>query len=293
MVNQKYAKAANHYSGYTGEHDINIIGEGSATIDLKYFEKSLAFVIGHTTNVTIKGIHFMNLNIGHFIELDASDNTVIDGCTFENAIGNVDMKEAINIDTPDLETHGFNNIWSSHDKTPDKNTHITNCVFKNLKSCIGTHSVSVVLNPETGLYDMVQWHSNITIDYCQFINTTDYCIRMRGWKDAVIVNNTFSNDVKQKSSVFGAFAAINLTFINNTMNNFQFIGNISVASGVSAAIHGQICGYLNEQNITDFYNNSATNMDDSELRIAKGIQTPVPASNLTITGSEMKLQTSN
>jgi hypothetical protein len=292
LINPQYANAANHYSGYSGEHDINIIGEGSVTIDINYFEKGLAFVIGHTTNVTIKGIHFMNLNIGHFIELDASDNTLIDGCTFENAEGYADKKEAINIDTPDLATNGFNNIWSSHDKTPVKDTHITNCIFKNLKSCIGTHSASDALNPETGLYDIPQLHSNITIDYCQFINTSEYCIRMYAWKDAVIVNNTFSNDIKQ-GRVFAAFCTSNPTFKNNSMNNFAYIGNVKSMGENRVIGYEPICGCLYEQNITDFYNNSATNMDNSILSINKGITTAFPASNLNITGKEMKLQESS
>ena len=54
-----------------------------------------------------------------------------------------------------------------------------------------------------------------------------------------------------------------------------------------------VCGYLYEQNITDFYNNSATNMDDAVLYIEKGIKTPVPANTMGICGKDMKLQASN
>jgi len=110
LINSKYAKVESHYSGYTGEHDIAIIGEGTAIMDLDYFPRRLAIIIGHNKNVTVKNIQFKNMNGGHFIEIDASYNALIDGCTFENAKEwGMGFKEAINVDTPDLVTKGFNN----------------------------------------------------------------------------------------------------------------------------------------------------------------------------------------
>ncbi len=304
LIDPQYAKATNHYSGYSGEHDITIIGKGSATIDIGYVERGLGIVIGHTTNVTIKNIKFKNMNGGHFIEMDASNNTLVEGCTFENAKewGKSAFKEAINVDTPDLVTRGFNNVWSSHDKTPNKNTHITNCTFKNLESGVGTHGVSKTQNPDTGVYDINQWHSNIKIDYCKFINISRTCLRVYAWKDMIIENNEFSNESSQ-GSIFEAWCVNNPTFKNNIMDNFKDIGTIlsinffTKKDGVIVKVPGQDYepnySYIYEQNITDFYNNSVTNMDNSKLYIHKGIKTPVPASDLTITGKEMKLQASN
>lgn len=306
LINPKFAKVDSHYSGYTGEHDITILGKGTAIIDIDYVERGLGIVIGHTTNVTIKNIQFKNMNGGHFIEMDASDNTLIDGCTFENAKewGKTAFKEAINIDTPDLVTKGFNNIWSSHDKTPNKNTHITNCTFKNLESGIGTHSVSKTQSSDTGLYDITQWHSGIIVDYCKFLNISRTCLRVYAWKDSIIVNNEFSNEIKyNECSIFEAWCISNPTFKNNTMNNFKIISTIyainhyTKKNGVIVKIPGQDYepnySYIYEQNITDFYNNSATNMDNAILTIYKGITTPFPASNLSISGREMKLHESN
>lgn len=302
LINPKYAKVDGHYSGYAGEHDITIIGEGTAIIDLDYVERGLGIVIGHNTNVTIKNIHFRNMNGGHFIEMDASDQTLIEGCTFENAKewGKTAFKEAINIDTPDLVTKGFNNIWSSHDKTPNKNTHLTKCTFKNLESGVGTHGVSKTQHPDTGLYDITQWHSDITIDYCKFINISRTCLRVYGWKDFVIENNDFTNEIDLKgSSLLEAWCVSNPSFKNNNMNNFKTIGSVLAINhftkkdGVIVKIPGQDYepnySYVYEQNITDFYNNSATNMIDARLYIQKGIKTPFPETNLTISGGEMKL----
>lgn len=303
LINPKYAKVDSHYSGYSGEHDITILGEGTATIDLDYYERGLGIVSGHNSNVTVKNIHFKNMNGGHFIEMDASDNTLIDGCTFENAKewGRTAFKEAINIDTPDLVTKGFNNIWSSHDKTPNKNTHITNCTFQNLESGVGTHGVSKTQSPDTGLYDINQWHSNVTIDYCKFINISRTCLRVYGWKDFVIENNDFNNEnILKGSSIFEGWCVTNPTFKNNTMNNFSTIGTILAINyytkkdGVIVKVPGQDYepnySYVYEQNIVDFYYNSATNMDDARIYIQKGIKTPFPATNVSISGKEMKLQ---
>jgi hypothetical protein len=300
LINPKYAKVDSYYSGYTGEHDITIIGEGTVIIDLDYAYRSIALVIGHTTNITVKNIQFRNMNGGHFIELDASDNSLIDGCSFENAQEwHAGFKEAINVDTPDLKTKGFNSMWSSHDKTPNKNTHITNCTFKNLESGIGTHSVSKTQNPDTGLYDITQWHSNITIDYCKFINISRTCLRMYAWKDFVIENNDYTNDTSI-GSIFEAWCVSNSTFKNNTINNFGSVGVVyaknyySKENGVIIKVPGQDYepnySYVYEQNITDFYNNLATNMDGATLTIDKGIKTSFPSTRLTILGKDMKLQ---
>ena len=305
LINPKYSKSDSHYSGYTGEHDIMIFGKGNAVIDLDYVERGLGVVIGHTTNVTIKNIHFRNMNGGHFIEMDASDNTLIDGCTFENAKewGKTAFKEAINVDTPDLVTKGFNNIWSSHDKTPNRNTHITNCTFKNLESGIGTHGVSKLQNPDTGLYDITQWHSGITVDHCKFINISRTCLRVYAWKDYVIANNDFLNEIKYNGcSIFEAWCVSNPTFKNNTMNNFKIIGTVLTMNyytkkdGVIVKVPGQDYepnySYLYEQNIIDFRNNTAINMDDANLHIQKGIKTTFPETSITISGKDL-IQTSN
>ncbi|MBP1755217.1 MAG: right handed beta helix region family protein [Firmicutes bacterium] len=303
LINPMYAKVDSHYSGYTGEHDITILGEGNATLDIDYVERGLGIVIGHNTNVTVKNIQFKNMNGGHFIEMDASDNTLVDGCTFENAKewGKSAFKEAINVDTPDLVTKGFNNIWSSHDKTPNKNTHITNCTFKNLESGVGTHGVSKTQNPDTGLYDINQWHSSVTIDYCKFINISRTCLRVYGWKDFVVENNEFTNEIKYSGcSIFEGWCVSNPSFRKNNMNNFKTIGTILTINyftkkdGVIVKVPGQDYepnySYLYEQNVTDFYNNSATNMDDARIYIQKGIKTTFPETNITISGNEMKLQ---
>jgi hypothetical protein len=122
-----------------------------------------------------------------------------------------------------------------------------------------------------------------------------------GWKDFIIENNEFTNDIKYNTcSLFEGWCVSNPTFKNNKMNNFNTIGTIysinhyTKNDGVIVKIPGQDYepnySYVYEQNIDDFYNNSATNMADARLYIQKGIKTPFPETNLTISGSEIKLQ---
>lgn len=306
LINSKYANVANHYSGYTGEHDITIMGNGTAVVDLDFVMSSNGVVIGHTKNVTIKNIQFRNMNKGNFITMGASDSTLFDGCTFENAkvSDKSASKFAINIATPDLVTNSFNYVWSSHDKTPTNNTHITNCTFKNLEIAIGTEDISKTKNPDTGLYDITQWHTNIKIDNSAFLYISVTGLRVYGWKDMVVEDNEFCNKGDESSStIFEAWCVNNPTFKHNSINNFYDIGRI-VAINFYTKVNGAIVkvpgqdyepnySYLYEQNIKDFYDNQAVNMDNSTLYISKGIATSFPEKDLQILGKEMKMQATN
>lgn len=143
LVSPSMSNVEGAYGGYEGESNIKIIGEGTAIIDCNYVEDSLGIVFGHNTNVTISGIVFQNMKSGHFIELDASKNVTIENNTFRNHKSSVSgIKDAINIDTPDKTTGGFNFIWTKHDCTPNKDIVIQNNVFHDLERAIGTHKYS-------------------------------------------------------------------------------------------------------------------------------------------------------
>lgn len=177
-----YSHTSTPFSGYKGEHDIAIIGEGGATIDINNIMCG-AIVCCHVTNLTVKGIRFLNMNTYHFIELDATKNAVISGNYFAGCTASTTArKEAINIDTPDELTHGFNQTWSSFDKTPVKNIYITDNVFENLESAIGTHK-----------YSEDKYHTDVNISGNTFINMSAYAIRAMNWKNPVIIGNVFYN----------------------------------------------------------------------------------------------------
>ncbi|MCR5323938.1 MAG: Ig-like domain-containing protein [Lachnospiraceae bacterium] len=187
-----YNHTQTKFKKYNGEHDISIIGEGSATIDLN-FVKSIAVTAAHCQNLTIKGIAFRNLNSLHFIELDASKNVEISGNLFADCIASpTQRKEAINLDTPDELTHGFNQGWTSFDKTPNAYVTICDNVFENLETAIGTHK-----------YSERKYHKYVVIQRNTFIDVTNYVVRMMNWKNCEVSDNYFINVDKPESSVDG------------------------------------------------------------------------------------------
>ena len=172
------------FSGYDGEHDIQILGEGTATIDMNNVA-SQGIVAAHCKGLTIKGISFKNMNTYHFIELAGNKNVVISGNYFYGHIdSSTTRKEAINIDTPDKETNGFNQYWTSYDKTPNLNVYITDNVFYNVESCVGTHK-----------YSEGSLHKNINIIGNTFIDSGTFSIRGMNWDSPVIKNNVFTYSV--------------------------------------------------------------------------------------------------
>ena len=189
-------------SGYEGSQNVSFIGNGNVTIDMLFYNCAKSFVLCHNKNVTIKGINFRNYMGHHFIELDASQNVVIENCTFEGSkftSSSDDHKEAINIDIPDKNTGGFNQIWTSYDRTPNMDIFIKNNSFNNVLRAIGTHKYSVsALDNTTQVY-----HTNVQILNNTISNTLGYAIRSINWKDCVIKGNTIKNVGKgEETAIF-------------------------------------------------------------------------------------------
>jgi hypothetical protein len=167
------------YGKYDGDRNIKIMGQGKAIIDLKFVEDALGIVFGHNKDVTISGITFQNMFSGHFIELDASMNVIIENNNFKNHKASPrGIKEAINVDTPDSTTGGFNHIWTKHDCTPNKDIYIRNNTFDNLERAIGTHK-----------YSGGKYHENVQIIDNIITNIDTDAIRIMNWSKPVIKGN--------------------------------------------------------------------------------------------------------
>ena len=96
LIRPSNAKKKGVYSAYNGEKNIHFVGKGGVSIDMKYMKYGIAFDVAHNDGVTIEKINFKNVNVGHFIEMDASANVSVTGCTFKNVKKNSDyVKEAI------------------------------------------------------------------------------------------------------------------------------------------------------------------------------------------------------
>lgn len=202
------------YGKYNSSRNIRLIGEDKNVIDMKYQKNSNCIEAGHNKNVTIEGLTFKNVHGGHFMELDANYNCTIKNCTFLNIKDAKNVREAINLDTPDKITGGFTAKWSKMDKTANDTVIIDNCVFKNMPRAIGTHNYS---------YDHP--HKNITITNCSISNVSSFGIGIMYWHGALIENNTIIGKYSKGNNVFDGilgYGAIGNTIKNNTIRNFRY-----------------------------------------------------------------------
>lgn len=217
LVPPSLSTIAGAVSGYYGAHDINFIGQGNVTIDMLYYDCAKALVLGHNNNVLIKGINFKNYFGHHFIELDASNNVTIANCNFEGSkyTNNTnDYKEAINIDTPDRNTGGFNQLWTSYDRTANNNIIIKDNSFKDVLRAIGSHKYSVsIIDNTTQVY-----HTKLQILNNTITNTNSYAIRGINWKDCIIKGNYIKNVNSGNTAAILMSGAVNPTITENTFD---------------------------------------------------------------------------
>ena len=172
------------YSKYDGAKNIRFVGpaDGTGVIDLNKKKLALGIIMCHNTNITIENITFKNMNSGHCIEMDASKKVTVKNCTFMNGKSKDGTKVAINLDMPDKNTGGFIRKWTKYDKTPNTDITITNNVFKDLESAIGSHH-----------YTDKAWHTKVKITNNKFSNISYYPIRVMQWDAPIISGNKFNN----------------------------------------------------------------------------------------------------
>lgn len=217
FVTPAYSTIAGAVGGYNGGHDIKLSGEGNVNIDLLFYNTAKAIVMCHNTNVVIENINFHNYMGHHFIELDASKNVTIQNCTFTGSRftgSSDDYKEAINIDTPDKNTGGFNQIWTNYDRTPNDTIIIQNNAFTDTLRAIGTHSYSV--SPLDGFTQL--YHTNIQVLNNIITNTTSYAIRTINWKDCIIKGNTIRNVNSGNTAAILMSGTVNPTITENIID---------------------------------------------------------------------------
>lgn len=204
------AKVEGVYSEYDGVHDVSFIGEGNVIIDMNYYNGALGIMMGHNQNVTIKGITFQNMYSGHFIEMDASKNVIVEDCVFQNHKDSPNNnKEAINLDTPDITTEGFHAVWTSYDKTPNENVLIQNCVFRDLERAIGTHK-----------YSEGKLHKNVQIINNKIYRCDKDAIRVMNWENAVIKGNVIDTVTDGTDKAYRAILVSGIKHMELTGNIF-------------------------------------------------------------------------
>lgn len=260
LVRPSKAAKKGAYGGYNGEKNIAFIGEGNVSIDLKYYPDSIAIIMGHNKNVSVKNITFTHMKSGHFIEMDASDKVNITNNKFIDSKPSVKKnKEAINIDTPDRATKGWSQIWSKFDRTPNRNVTIEKNEFRNLDRAIGTHK-----------YSEGKYHENVVIKNNVIEKTRLDAIRVMNWSNPVITQNTIKDVDGGKPGLRGILVsgAINPTFKDNTFNKvgrpMQFLvwKNEGPGSQYKATYNK-----LTEQNLDELAENQAINTTEDFIRI--------------------------
>ena len=200
------------FKGYNGEHDIQILGEGKAYIDLNHIQCQ-GIIGAHCSNLTISGISFLNMNTYHFIELDASYNVTIKNNYFYGSTeSTTSRKEAINLDTPDKATGGLHQLWTSYDKTPNKDIFITDNLFYKIECGVGTHK-----------YSEGSMHQNVNILRNTFIDSSNYAIRCMNWDQPVIRDNTFIGTETPEPDTYTIIinGATNPTITENRFENIN------------------------------------------------------------------------
>lgn len=250
------------YGGYNGERNITFQGIGNATLDMKYYPKSNCIQTGHNQNITVTGLTFRNVNAGHFIEMDATKNALVQDCKFYNITGDT-IREAINLDTPDKVTGGFTAVWSKYDCTANYNVLVNRCSFSSMGRAVGTHN-----------YSGSHTHDYVTISNCTMSNMYSYAIGMMNWKYAVVSNNSLSGSSTaisgNRSGILG-YGVSGCSIKNNTISSYQWGMLFKIGEGGSTAereAYGKIYNYFSKDNLSDLATNHCkTNVVDKRALI--------------------------
>lgn len=258
---------------YNGTKNVKIYSKGRATIDLQKVKNSIAIIMGHNQNITVQNIDFKNMNSAHFIEMDASKNVLINNSTFKNSIASVgNVKEAINLDTPDNFTGGFSSKWSKFDRTANDTVVIKNSIFDGLDRAIGTHKYSGAGEIGGKTYK-AKPHKNIQILNNKIMNTRNDAIRVMNWSKPVIKGNTFKNIAKNKAGIrailvsgasYPIFEKNHFEYVDRPM---QFLAWKNPGTGKDTA-YDIIYNKLTKTNEASLKNNTGSHLGEYIIRIS-------------------------
>ena len=272
LLEPSKAKKKGVHGKYNGVHNIKIYSKGTAIIDQDYkgndSQNCIGLVMCHNKNITIDGITFKNMKYGHFIEMDASKNVIVNNCTFTGyKASKRHTSEAINLDTPDKKTKGFTHDWSKYDCTANQNVKITNCTFSNLEKAIGTHQ-----------YSVKKYHTNISISNCSIKNCVSGAIEMMNWKKISLTNTSFENIGKNNKGKYTSYDK------SNTLRAILVRGGVS-----NIKITG--CTFKNIPRVMQCMpwknENTATTYPIIYNKITKNEYTAIAAQNKIISGIDV------
>ena len=182
------------WSGYEGTHDVVISGgifDGNADL----IEKSTLVNTVHCRNIRIVGCHFRNCSTWHMIEINSTENAVIDSCVFDGPsytfIPENLLNEQIQLDLAHEGSYGpvynCNGILIDFCKDDTVCHHIT--ISNNIFKCAGFPAIGH--HGDCG-------HHNILIENNIFDGKSGLYGKSRGY----IIFRPMVYDVKIKNNVF-------------------------------------------------------------------------------------------
>ncbi len=132
--------------GYTACHDAVVDGacfDGNKDIDIRITMMNTC----HAKNIVIKKCVFKNGCLWHYIEINSSENVVVDGCIFEASYStDSDKGEQVQLDYAAIGSYGpivgrGGEVLFSPDRTVCRQIEIKNCVFHGYSHApaIGNH----------------------------------------------------------------------------------------------------------------------------------------------------------
>ena len=182
------------WNGYEGTHDV-IISGGIFDGNVDLTEKSTLVNTVHCRNIQIVGCHFRNCSMWHMIEINSTENAVIDNCVFDGPsytlIPENLLNEQIQLDLAHEGSYGP--VYNCDDKLIDfckddtvcHNVVISNNIFK----CAGFPAIGH--HGDCG-------HHNILIENNIFDGKSGLYDKSRGY----IIFRPMVYDVKIKKNVF-------------------------------------------------------------------------------------------
>lgn len=174
---------------YNGVHDVIWYG-GRFDGDGNPAASNMVNLI-HAKGIQLKNMVFENCHALHFVEIHACCGVEVNGCSFKNHIDTKgkEYKECVQIDFANYDGLVYADPGDpTYDGTHCSSIDIVGCVFENVTTCIGTHTVTT----------QNKQHSEILIRNCVARGrgtVGDYGVfaRLLNMKNVFITGNTLKN----------------------------------------------------------------------------------------------------
>lgn len=170
----KCGKQGEEAVGYDGYTDIYIDG---GVWNCNFYSESCGMRFGHCRNLNITNLTINDVYNNHHIEIAAASDALIDSCHFSGYKRNSNTsQEAVQLDILHSEEHFPS--YTQYDDTPCRNITVSNCIFENVFSGVGTRSGVI------GSY-----FDNIRIVNNTFTNVTNKAITCFNYINSKIADN--------------------------------------------------------------------------------------------------------